>query len=126
MAIIPPRDARELIYKLYRERWVDYQEISKRSDFNPASTYYFWTLDRDKIVTNLLSNTYKSMINLRLRKAHEMSVSASQGFDIDNNIMHNDEKDKHESETERLKLIYARLDEGVSILDNSILLHELF
>ena len=124
MAIIPSRDARELIYKLYREHWIDYQEISKRSDFNPASTYYFWTLDREKIVSNLLNSSYKAIINLRLRKTHEMIVSASQGFDVTNNIMYNDDKDKNE--TERLKLVYARLDEGVSILDDSILLHELF
>jgi len=55
-----------------------------------------------------------------------MMLSASQGFDIDNNFMHNDDKDKYETETERLKLVYARLDEGVSILDDSIMLHELF
>ena len=126
MAIIPARDARELIYKLYRERWIDYQEISKRSDFNPASTFYFWTLNREKIVSNLISSSYKAIVNLRLRKSHEMVLSASQGFDIDNNFMHNDDKDKYETETERLKLVYARLDEGVSILDDSIMLHELF
>ena len=126
MAIIPARDARELIYKLYREQWIDYQEISKRSDFNPASTFYFWTLNRDKIVSNLISSSYKAIVNLRLRKSHEMMLSASQGFDIDNNFMHNDDKDKYETETERLKLVYARLDEGVSILDDSIMLHELF
>lgn len=124
MAIIPARDARELIYKLYRERWIDYQEISKRSDFNPASTFYFWTLYKEKIISNLLTTSYKAIVNLRLRKAHELTVSASQGFDVNNNNMYNDDKDKLETETEQL--VYTRLDEGILLLDESILLHELF
>ena len=126
MAIIPSRDARELLYWLYRERWIDYLEISKRSDFNPASTYYFWTLDRDRIITNILNTNYKAIVNLRLRKSHEMVLSASQGFDINNDIITNDDKDKYETEIERLKIVYARLDEGVILLDDYIMLHELF
>jgi DNA-directed RNA polymerase III subunit RPC3 len=126
MAIIPSRDARELLYWLYRERWIDYLEISKRNDFNPASTYYFWTLDKKRIIDNILNTNYKAMVNLRLRKSHEMVLSASQGFDINNDIMTNDDKDKYETEIERLKIVYARLDEGVFLLDDYIMLHELF
>ena len=125
-AIIPPRDAREILYWLYRERWIDYLEISKRNDFNPASTYYFWTLDRDQITESILTTNYKAIVNLRLRKSHEMVLSASQGFDINYAIINNDDKDKYETEIERLKIVYTRLDEGVFLLDDYIMLHELF
>jgi hypothetical protein len=30
MTIIPAREARERLYSLYRDKWVDYVEISKR------------------------------------------------------------------------------------------------
>ena len=37
MAIIPAREARERVYALYRDKWVDYVEVSKRTDYNPSS-----------------------------------------------------------------------------------------
>ena len=62
MAIIPARDARERLYSMYRDKWVDYVEICKRNDYNPSSTYYFWFLDRLKLDVSLQESLFISML----------------------------------------------------------------
>jgi hypothetical protein len=46
---------------------VNYLELSKRSDFNPASTSFFWFLDQAKMDPLLLEHIYKTMFNIRIR-----------------------------------------------------------
>ena len=77
MAIIPARDARERLYTMYRDKWVDYVEICKRNDYNPSSTYYFWFLDRLKLDVALQESLYKSILNLRKRRVHELEGDGS-------------------------------------------------
>lgn len=67
MAILPARDVREKLYKLYKDKWVDFLELSKRTDFNPSSTNYFWYLDHSRLQQSILNNMYKSILNLRTR-----------------------------------------------------------
>ena len=96
---------------------------------HPRITSGHWIpflLDRDQITENILTTNYKAFVNLRLRKSHEMALSASQGFDINYDIVNNEDKDKYETKIERLKIVYTRLDEGVFLLDVYIMLHELF
>lgn len=67
LAIMPAREARENLYKLYKDKWVDYRDISKRLDYNPASTYYFWHLDQSKLKATVLDHSHKSILNMRIR-----------------------------------------------------------
>ena len=63
--IIPPRDARLQLYSLYKDGWVDVQEISKKSDFNPASTMYHWHANEKQMIVTAVELIYKSIVNLR-------------------------------------------------------------
>lgn len=65
--ILPARDVRERLYRMYKDKWVDFYELSKRNDFNPGSTYYFWYLDHSRLRQSILNNMYKAVLNLRLR-----------------------------------------------------------
>jgi len=67
LAIMPGREAREILYKLYKDKWIDYHDIPKRSDYNPASTLYFWSLDQARLKNAVLDHCYKSVLNLRIK-----------------------------------------------------------
>jgi len=69
IAILPAREAREKLYLLYRDKWVDFREISKRHDFNPQSTYYFWKVDYQHLRGVVLEHSYRGMLNLRIKRA---------------------------------------------------------
>jgi hypothetical protein len=46
---------------------VNYLELSKRADFNPSSTSFFWFLDTAKLDPLLLEHLYKAILNVRIR-----------------------------------------------------------
>lgn len=69
IAIMPAREAREKLYLLYRDKWVDFREISKRSDYNPQSTYYFWRVDYTHLRGIVLEHSYRGMLNLHIKRA---------------------------------------------------------
>lgn len=65
--ILPPRSARESLYSLYRDSWVDFKEVSKRSDYNPQNTSYFWKGNEEHIRNRVLDQCYRGIVNLRLK-----------------------------------------------------------
>jgi len=69
IAILPAREAREKLYLLYRDKWVDFREISKRSDYNPQSTYYFWRVDYTHLRGIVLEHSYRGILNLHIKRA---------------------------------------------------------
>ncbi|CBJ29991.1 conserved unknown protein [Ectocarpus siliculosus] len=68
MAMIPPSDARERLYRLVRDRMVSVQEVPKRADRNPNTTFYLWTIKHDQVAQVVLESLYKAMLNMRLRR----------------------------------------------------------
>ena len=66
-AIMPAREATQDLYKLYRDNWIDYRDVPKRTDYNPSSTHYFWSLDQARLKGVVLNHCYKTLLNLRLR-----------------------------------------------------------
>jgi hypothetical protein len=46
--------------------------MSKRGDFNPSTNQYFWYLDLPRLKQSLLDQLYHTVLNLRLRKRHEL------------------------------------------------------
>jgi hypothetical protein len=69
IAIMPAREAREKLYLLYRDNWIDFREVSKRSDYNPQSTYYFWKIDYHHVRSVVLDHSYRGLLNLRIKRA---------------------------------------------------------
>ncbi|CAM9690149.1 unnamed protein product [Pylaiella littoralis] len=68
MAMIPPSDARERLYQLLKDRMVSVQEVPKRADHNPSTTFYLWTIKHDQVAQVVLDTLYKAMLNMRLRR----------------------------------------------------------
>ena len=69
LAIIRDRQASTLLYRLFRDDWVEFKDISRRNDFSPQSTTYYWRADRQHIVNKILQQSYKAMSNLRIIRA---------------------------------------------------------
>jgi DNA-directed RNA polymerase III subunit RPC3 len=78
LAIMPVRDARQRLYRLYRDKWVGYLELSKRNDFSPSSTYYFWHLDKPRLELAIIDDMYKTVLNMMIRRVSEMSTCESE------------------------------------------------
>lgn len=109
MAILPAKEGRERLYDLYQHHWVDYMEVSKRGDFNPANTFYFWTLSREKLVESLLDAQYGTVYNLRCRYLKEMADGKSL-LDFSDKITDSEEAEK-----------FDKLSESFNRLDNAVL-----
>ena len=119
MAIIPARDARERLYSMYRDKWVDYIEICKRTDYNPNSTYYFWYLDRCKLDTSLQESLYMSILHLRKRRISELqgsgsvSMNKSMAAAMVAGMAGNNESNDKKKEVERLSFSLDRIDQAI-------------
>lgn len=109
MAILPAKEGRERLYDLYQNHWVDYMEVSKRGDFNPSNTYFFWTLSTEKLIDNLLNAQYGAVYNLRCRYLKEIADGKSL-LDFSHKITDNEEAQK-----------FDKLSESLDRLDNAVL-----
>ena len=67
VAIMPAREAKENLFKLYKDRWIDYREVNKRLDFSSSSSLYFWKIDQKVIRQNILDHCFRAILNMRNR-----------------------------------------------------------
>jgi hypothetical protein len=51
----------------YRDKWVDYYEITRRPDFTPAATSYFWYINVTNVLKVILDHLFVSLHHLKLR-----------------------------------------------------------
>jgi len=72
LAMIPFKEVKELLYKLFEERFIKIQEVSKTSDYAPSRTFYLFGVDMPQVSRLLLSKCYQAIGNLMARRKHEM------------------------------------------------------
>ncbi len=135
LAILPGRDARARLYDLYRCKWIDYFEITKRSDIDTSKSaqnwgadgasgggsnvYYFWTLDEKHLHEVLQSELYKTLYNLRSRRQMEFS-QGKELVDFSHRITDMEEAlrfDKLSLSLDRLDCSVLRLLESISLFE---------
>eukprot|EP00245_Coleochaete_scutata_P013284 TRINITY_DN5365_c0_g1_i1.p1 TRINITY_DN5365_c0_g1~~TRINITY_DN5365_c0_g1_i1.p1 ORF type:complete len:248 (+),score=55.87 TRINITY_DN5365_c0_g1_i1:106-744(+) len=73
MAMIPIKDTRELLYNLFKDEYVQLQEISKTADKAPSRTFYLWYVNLAKVMEKVLNNMFHGASNLRQRLQHELN-----------------------------------------------------
>merc|ERR550534_221960 len=73
LAMIPFKEVKELLYKLFEERFLKMQEISKTGDYAPSRTFYLFSVDLPHLARLLLNRSYQTMANLRCRRDGEMA-----------------------------------------------------
>ncbi|XP_066539424.1 DNA-directed RNA polymerase III subunit RPC3 [Hoplias malabaricus] len=70
-AMIPAKEAKEMLYTLLSENLVQLQEIPKTPDHAPSRTFYLYTVNQLATARLLLQNCYKAVGNLIQRRLFE-------------------------------------------------------
>ncbi|NXY25165.1 RPC3 polymerase, partial [Atrichornis clamosus] len=71
-AMIPAKEAKDMLYRMLSENLVSLQEIPKTPDHAPSRTFYLYTVNVTAAARMLLHRCYKSVANLMERRHHEM------------------------------------------------------
>jgi len=64
LAMLPFKDAKELLYKLYTEGFLAIQELHRTPDFSPLRTFYLFHVPLDKLRAKLLMTCHKAIYNM--------------------------------------------------------------
>ncbi|KAL6489578.1 hypothetical protein MHYP_G00033190 [Metynnis hypsauchen] len=70
-AMIPAKEAKDMLYTLLSENLVQLQEIPKTPDYAPSRTFYLYTVNQLPTARLLLQNCYKAVGNLIERRLFE-------------------------------------------------------
>ncbi|NXW25078.1 RPC3 polymerase, partial [Circaetus pectoralis] len=70
-AMIPAKEAKDMLYKMLSENFVSLQEIPKTPDHAPSRTFYLYTVNILSSARMLLHRCYKSVANLIERRQYE-------------------------------------------------------
>lgn len=70
-AMIPAKEAKEMLYRMLSESFVALQEIPKTPDHAPSRTFYLYTVNVPSAARMLLHRCYKSVANLMERRQFE-------------------------------------------------------
>ncbi|XP_041465515.1 DNA-directed RNA polymerase III subunit RPC3-like [Lytechinus variegatus] len=70
-ALIPAKEAKELVYQMFTENFITVQEIPRTPDHAPSRTFYLFTVDLCQVTFMLAERCYKSLINLMTRRHFE-------------------------------------------------------
>ncbi|KAK7878845.1 hypothetical protein WMY93_030871 [Mugilogobius chulae] len=74
-AMIPAKEAKDMLYTLLSENLVQLQEVPKTPDYAPSRTFYLYTVNQLPTARMLLQNCYKSVGNLIERRLFETKES---------------------------------------------------
>ncbi|XP_034030612.1 DNA-directed RNA polymerase III subunit RPC3 [Thalassophryne amazonica] len=70
-AMIPAKEAKDMLYTLLSQNLVQLQEIPKTPDYAPSRTFYLYTVNQLPTARMLLQNCYKTVANLIQRRLFE-------------------------------------------------------
>ncbi|KAM8921735.1 DNA-directed RNA polymerase III subunit RPC3 [Pelodytes ibericus] len=70
-AMIPAKEAKDMLYKMLSVNLVSLQEIPKTPDHAPSRTFYLYTVNTLPSARMLLQRCYKTVANLIQRRQHE-------------------------------------------------------
>ncbi|XP_038624233.1 DNA-directed RNA polymerase III subunit RPC3 isoform X2 [Tachyglossus aculeatus] len=70
-AMIPAKEAKDMLYRMLSESFISLQEIPKTPDHAPSRTFYLYTVNTLSSAHMLLHRCYKSIANLMERRQFE-------------------------------------------------------
>nr|XP_046254331.1 DNA-directed RNA polymerase III subunit RPC3 isoform X2 [Scatophagus argus] len=74
-AMIPAKEAKDMLYTLLSQNLVQLQEVPKTPDYAPSRTFYLYTVNQLQTARMLLQNCYKTEANLIERRLFETKES---------------------------------------------------
>lgn len=115
LAMLPAKDTREILHKLYREKYVTLFTLQQSKQHNPATTLYLWTVKREHLGQTVLDNVCSALVNLRLRRQHEMEG----GKDWIERAKEAGVTDENDHEVDKVN--YQKFCQGLERIDNATL-----
>lgn len=112
-AMAPAKDTRELLHRLYRDKYIELFNINQGKQHNPASMIYLWGYSRPRGTRTTADNVCTALCNMRLRRQHEVEV----GKDWIERAKEAGATDENENEID--KLMFSRFCQGLERLDNA-------
>mmetsp|Transcript_4803 Transcript_4803/g.7099 ORF Transcript_4803/g.7099 Transcript_4803/m.7099 type:complete len:663 (-) Transcript_4803:2388-4376(-) len=73
-AMIPAKETREILHRLYRDNYIDLFNLQKTKSYNPKDIVYLWHVSKDRMFKTVCDNACRAFTNLRLRTQHETEV----------------------------------------------------
>ncbi|KAF7796893.1 hypothetical protein EIP86_008078 [Pleurotus ostreatoroseus] len=129
VGMMAPKDVRPLLSAMAADSIISLQEVPKSADRNPARTFYLWYVDLQKAYAVQLSNMYKTLYNIEMRRqteAEEPTLKAvldkRQRSDVsqdEERLLTRNEREmliEWEKKREKLTVLAMRVDESVFIL----------
>lgn len=114
-AMLPAKDTREKLHRLYRDNYVELFNINIGKQHNPSSMIYLWTFSKSKVARVVSENVCTALCNMRLRRQHEEEV----GRDFIERAKDGGATDENEHEADKKE--YNQFCKGLERLDNAIL-----
>ncbi|CAN9513621.1 unnamed protein product [Ophioblennius macclurei] len=74
-AMIPAKEAKDMLYTLLSQNLVQLQEVPKTPDYAPSRTFYLYTVNQLPTARMLLQNCFKTVANLIERRLFETKES---------------------------------------------------
>ncbi|XP_031566026.1 DNA-directed RNA polymerase III subunit RPC3-like [Actinia tenebrosa] len=71
LSMIPSKDAKELLYKLFSEKIINMQEVPKTADYAPSRTFYLFSVNLKQLSRMHLERCYQTQGNLMSRRQSE-------------------------------------------------------
>eukprot|EP00934_Nitzschia_sp_Nitz4_P005418 Nitzschia sp. Nitz4//scaffold3_size479765//37888//39669//NITZ4_000015-RA/size479765-processed-gene-0.81-mRNA-1//-1//CDS//3329550503//5408//frame0 len=112
-AMVPAKDTREVLHRLYKDKHVSLLNINQGKQHNPSSMVYLWYISRLKSLKTATDNACTALLNMRLRRQHEVEIGKEW---IDRA---KEADDENENETDKVN--YTRFCQGLERLDTAAL-----
>lgn len=68
---IDPKEATGIVYRLLGDNFISVVEVAKSTELVPKHTFYYFSVDVDRVAKMLLDRSFKTLANLILRRMHE-------------------------------------------------------
>lgn len=114
-AMVPAKDTREVLHRLYRENYIDLFNINQSKQHNPANMFYLWSTSRAKSLRKATDSVCVAMLNMRLRRQHEVEI----GKEWIERAKEAGATDENENDIDKMN--YTRFCQGLERLDTAAL-----
>jgi len=115
--MLPLKEVRERLYKMLAQNYVQLQEVPKSNDHAPQRTFYLWNVNLLEVKNLLLSEIYKTIINIQLRLRFEFDTSKDVIAKPPSTLT-----DQEKQQVARLQRVADRLEASILHLDQSLML----
>ncbi|KAK1743304.1 DNA-directed RNA polymerase III subunit RPC3 [Skeletonema marinoi] len=121
-AMVPAKEAREALHRLHRENYICLSDMHLTKTHNSGTAIYLWNVIPSRLKKTVINNVSTAILNLRLRRQHEVEVGKDwmdRAKDATDENDNEEDKKKYQAfckGLERLDSACLQLDETMMVL----------